>query len=246
VCVRGLPAASGYYLATGNYTNQRPEDDSLPVFSSDSWVRTGDVGIWTPQGQLKIVDRLKNLVKLKNGEYVAIAAMEECFRHSAFVSNRNGGVMVYADAETAKPLALVQASEYDVKRWADEAGEGYMSFEELCQNPRVIAVVTADLNALGQGTFRSGSGASRNLVPAPWAANVYMNTRMPLLSSHEQLATIALIPASWDSGDNVLDEGQNLPWTIENGLLTKQGTLNRKKIAAKFADVLATAKKRVA
>jgi len=101
VCVRGPSAASGYYLST--------EEDPLSVFSGDGWIRSGDVGMWTTAGQLKIVDRLKNMVKLHNGEYVAIATMEECFRQSAFVDNRNGGVMVYADSNMSKPVALVQA-----------------------------------------------------------------------------------------------------------------------------------------
>ena len=131
-------------------------------------------------------------------------------------------------------------SEYDIKHWADEAGEAYMSFEELCQNPRVIAMVTEDLNALGQGKFRSGGGASRQLVSAPWIANAYINTRLPLLAPHEKLASVVLIPGSFDQPT----VGLNTPWTIENRMLTRLGTLNRKVVAEQFSSFLDSVKTR--
>ena len=43
----------------------------------------------------QIVDRLKNLIKLKGGEYIAIEAMESTYANSVFVNGRNGGLMCY-------------------------------------------------------------------------------------------------------------------------------------------------------
>ena len=72
------------------------------------WFHTGDVAIWTTDGQLKIVDRLKNLVKLRGGEYVALEAMEATYAQSVFVDGKKGGIMCYADGDMDKPIALVQ------------------------------------------------------------------------------------------------------------------------------------------
>jgi len=77
-------------------------------FDADGWFHTGDVAIWTTVGTLKIVDRLKNLVKLKGGEYVAIESMEATYAQSVFVNGKNGGIMCYADGDMDKPVALVQ------------------------------------------------------------------------------------------------------------------------------------------
>jgi len=59
----------GPALCTGYYNN---EDETEKAFTSDGWFKTGDVGEWQASGTLKIIDRIKNLVKTLNGEYIAL------------------------------------------------------------------------------------------------------------------------------------------------------------------------------
>jgi long-chain acyl-CoA synthetase len=63
ICIRGEPVMTGYY-----------EDDkeTAEVLSKDGWIKTGDIGEWTSSGQLKMIDRKKNLVKTQLGEYIAL------------------------------------------------------------------------------------------------------------------------------------------------------------------------------
>jgi long-chain acyl-CoA synthetase len=53
VFVRGPQVMAGYW--------QRP-DETAKVLRSDGWLATGDMGLLTPEGYLKIVDRVKDMI----------------------------------------------------------------------------------------------------------------------------------------------------------------------------------------
>jgi hypothetical protein len=63
VWIRGENVMKGYY--------DDPKQTSEAV-TSDGWFKTGDIGEWDKNGHLKLIDRKKNLVKTRNGEYIAI------------------------------------------------------------------------------------------------------------------------------------------------------------------------------
>lgn len=58
ICVKGPIVTKGYY--------KNPEATAA-AFDSDGFFKTGDVGTWTDDGALRIIDRAKNLFKLSQG-----------------------------------------------------------------------------------------------------------------------------------------------------------------------------------
>jgi len=48
------------------------DDETKALLDQNGWLKTGDIGQFDKIGQLKIIDRVKNLVKTLNGEYIAI------------------------------------------------------------------------------------------------------------------------------------------------------------------------------
>ena len=48
------------------------------------WFHTGDIGQITVDGQLQIIDRKKDLVKLQNGEYVSLGKVESVLTDPLF------------------------------------------------------------------------------------------------------------------------------------------------------------------
>lgn len=53
LCVKGPQVMAGYW--------QRP-DETAKVMTTDGWFRTGDIAVMLPDGQIKIVDRMKDMV----------------------------------------------------------------------------------------------------------------------------------------------------------------------------------------
>lgn len=92
--------------------------ETKAAFTDDGWFCTGDVGEWQPNGQIKIIDRIKNLVKTQNGEYVALEKLESIYRSSKYVSN----ICVYADETKVKPVAIVVPNTPVVFKLAIEKG----------------------------------------------------------------------------------------------------------------------------
>ena len=94
IWLKGAPVLSEYY--------KNPEE-TKNVLTADGWFKTGDIGEWTPNGHLKIIDRKKNLVKTLNGEYIALEKLESVYRSNRYVQN----ICVYADQNQVKPVGII-------------------------------------------------------------------------------------------------------------------------------------------
>jgi long-chain acyl-CoA synthetase len=137
VLVRGPSVSAGYYLM---------DDKTAEAWEPDGWFHTGDIGQFMSDGSLRIVDRKKNLVKLKGGEYIALEKMEMTYGNSAFVDAVNGGICCYGDGDMDRPVALVQLSETYTMKWAKDTGmKG--EFIEIKKSKELYDAVMADLHA---------------------------------------------------------------------------------------------------
>ena len=55
ICFRGYNLMKGYY---------KDPIKTAETIDEDGWLHTGDIGEWTPNGQLKLIDRKKHIFKL--------------------------------------------------------------------------------------------------------------------------------------------------------------------------------------
>ncbi|KAF0974597.1 hypothetical protein FDP41_006629 [Naegleria fowleri] len=128
---RGEIAIRGHAVSIGYY--KQPEK-TKEVFLEDGFFLTGDVGQFNENGTISIIDRVKNLVKLSHGEYIALERLESIYCQSPFVAPN--GCMVYANSYCSFPCAIVIAQPGPTKRFAEENGITG-TFFEICKNPRV-------------------------------------------------------------------------------------------------------------
>merc|ERR1712072_888261 len=136
VLIRGPAVGSGYL---------KQPDKTAEAFDEQGWFHTGDIAIFTPDGCLKIVDRLKNLVKLKGGEYIAIESMEKEYSKSIFVNALNGGIMCYGDGSMDRPVAMVQVNLIELRKVAASMNKKFANDEEMCNSSDMEEAVLQDL-----------------------------------------------------------------------------------------------------
>jgi long-chain acyl-CoA synthetase len=142
VLVKGGNVTKGYYML--------PEKTAEEFEPGTGWFHTGDIGQFMADGSIRIVDRKKNLLKLKGGEYIAIENMEMCYGNSNFVDAVNGGICCYGDGDMDRPVALMQLNEPIAKAWAKANGFKNESLKELAKNATLMKVILADLHSEGK------------------------------------------------------------------------------------------------
>jgi long-chain acyl-CoA synthetase len=64
------------------------------VIDEEGWLHTGDIGLWTENGCLRIIDRKKHIFKLSQGEYIAPEKIESAYVKSTYVTQ----VFVYGES----------------------------------------------------------------------------------------------------------------------------------------------------
>eukprot|EP00948_MAST-09A_sp_MAST-9A-sp1_P001308 g1308.t1 len=113
---RGEVLIRGPSVSSMGYLNNRKK--TVAVFDKEGWFHTGDIGQFTADGALMIIDRKKNLVKLKGGEYVALEAMETAFNSSPVIR----GTCVFANSDIDYPAVLVNTTSETLQSVANKAG----------------------------------------------------------------------------------------------------------------------------
>ncbi|KAI8912730.1 hypothetical protein EDD86DRAFT_224169 [Gorgonomyces haynaldii] len=108
IMIKGHNCFSGYYKA--------PDKTAETIV--DGWVATGDVGMWDHQGRLKIIDRVKNIFKLAQGEYIAPEKIEIVYNKHELIAQS----FVYGDSLQSVLVAIIVPDWDTVKGWAQSKG----------------------------------------------------------------------------------------------------------------------------
>ena len=113
-------------LVPGYY--KRPEV-SAEVFDADGLYHTGDIMAEIGPDELVYVDRSKNVLKLSQGEFVAVSKLEAEFVNSPLVRQ----IFVYGNSERAYLLAVVVPTEQALSRGGDLKGRISDSWQQIAK-----------------------------------------------------------------------------------------------------------------
>ncbi|KAG1628473.1 hypothetical protein G6F44_011903 [Rhizopus delemar] len=134
VWVRGPAITKGYW---------KRDDLTQETFTENNWLQTGDIAEWNENGTLSIIDRKKNLVKLSNGEYIALEKLESIYKSCLYVTN----ICIYADPLFPKPVALAVVSEPIIRRLATEKNVSETDWVKLCEHETIKKTILQALLA---------------------------------------------------------------------------------------------------
>jgi fatty acid CoA ligase FadD9 len=96
---------------------KRPEV-TAEVFDADGYYRTGDVMAEIEPDRLRYVDRSKNVLKLSQGEFVAVANLEAIFAGAPLVRQ----IFVYGNSERSNLLAVIVPTPEALDRFGADTG----------------------------------------------------------------------------------------------------------------------------
>jgi len=136
MCLKGPLVFHGYY---------KNDEENKNCFDEEGYFHTGDVGRIFPNygNGLKIVDRVKEIFKLSQGEYIIPAKLESVYSKSVYVSQ----IMIYGNPTKNKIIGIIIP---DKKKCADELN---MSVEDLVKdnkNKDLINLILKDLEKLAK------------------------------------------------------------------------------------------------
>jgi long-chain acyl-CoA synthetase len=160
---KGLIMARGPSIMMGYY--KRP-DLTRKVLDEDGWLDTGDLGMQTYKGELRITGRAKDTIVLRGGENVEPSPIELKLVESEYIRQ---AVVLGQDQKYL--AALIVPDEAAVTAWAAENAILIVDYESLLQQPEVVELIDFEVNELvsARNGFKSFERIFRfMLLPSPF------------------------------------------------------------------------------
>jgi long-chain acyl-CoA synthetase len=107
----------------------------------DGWLHTGDV-VEEKDGELRIVDRLKDIMITAGGKNLTPSEVENTMKASPFIKE----CVIVADGRRFVS-ALVQIDFETAAQWAQTRGLVFSHFRSLAEHPELRALVQAEIDA---------------------------------------------------------------------------------------------------
>lgn len=131
--ITGPAVMKGYYK-----DDEATAKDILVDKDGRRWFKTGDAGYIDEDGHVIFQDRVKNMLRLANGEVFSPQFIEGRLKFNPYVQD----VMVIG-GETRDYVAALIIIDFDnVARWAEKRGIGFTTFVDLSQKADVYVLIT--------------------------------------------------------------------------------------------------------
>ena len=123
----------------------REDDKTREAMTDDGYVKTGDAGFFDPDGQLKIIDRAKDVGRLRNGQMFAPKYIENKLKFFPEIRE----AVAFGDGRDFV-AAMINIELASVANWAERNAVVYGSYQELAANAQVYALIEKRVDAVNR------------------------------------------------------------------------------------------------
>jgi long-chain acyl-CoA synthetase len=135
VIVRGPCVFLGYYK----------NSEATASTIRDNWLYSGDAAFFDQQGQLVIIDRLKDVTALANGAKFAPQFIENKLKFSPYIKEA-----VAVGQDRPYVAAMINIDMENVGKWAERRQVAYTTYLDLAQKPEVYALIAHEVERVNR------------------------------------------------------------------------------------------------
>jgi len=111
----------------------------------DGWVHTGDVGTFDEDGQLRITDRMKDIIITAGGKNVTPSLFENELKFSPYVSD----AVVIGDRRKYL-TCLIMIDRENVEHYAQTRSVPFTDYRSLCARPEIVELIGREVDAVNK------------------------------------------------------------------------------------------------
>jgi long-chain acyl-CoA synthetase len=126
---------------TGYYKDPRATAETL----RDGWLHSGDAGYLTSEGQLVVIDRVKDVMRLADGTTFSPQFIENKLKFSPYVKEA-----VVIGSGRPYLAAMINIDMGIVGKWAERQHISYTTYTDLAAKPEVYDLVEAEVRRVNE------------------------------------------------------------------------------------------------
>ncbi len=119
----------------------KKEEATRAMFTPDGWIKSGDVGEITPEGYIKITDRIKELIITAGGKNISPLLIETSLKDDIYIDQ----AVAIGDARKYISALIVPSFEL-LMQYAADKGIAFKDKEDLVRNPEIIKFYEERIN----------------------------------------------------------------------------------------------------
>jgi long-chain acyl-CoA synthetase len=141
---RSKSVFSGYYK----------NDAATAEVLKDGWLHSGDAGYFTADGQLIVIDRLKDVMHLLDGTRFSPQFIENKLKFSPYIKE----AVVIGD-KRERITALINIDMPIVGKWAEKQRLGYTTYTDLSAKPEVYGMIEGEVRRVNRDLAKINAAA---------------------------------------------------------------------------------------